>query len=425
MSIVPPTVRKYVAPLIADDLFQDGSILIVAAFLTGFLNYLYQVLMGRMLGPEQYGVFGALFALSYLLLLVSRGVQLCTTRYVSRLDDQERAQFLRGFGARVAGLMVLLFIVLGAASPALAQTLRISDPMLIVVVGITLLFGPVNAVNFGALRGLQYFRAMGGGQVAVALVKLATGVAFVLFGFGVYGAVGGPAIAVAVVCLAMLYYLRSWFRADESYSSYGDVYRYVGPSLLVAFCMTIPTNADVILVKHLFTSVQTGLYTAVSVFGKVLIFLPAGITGALFPKAAKRGETRALLHRGLLYTGVLAGCGALVLMIAPRLALNVLYGQTYASAAPVLRWYAPAITAFSLCVVLLNYALAVDEHRFVKAFTALTLLEVGLAYVFGTSALRIAQVLLVVNLVGFVGGYLLFFAPSGTEGDQSGGRWST
>lgn len=423
MSVVPSTVRKAIAPLISDDLFQDSSILIVAAFLTGFLNYVYQVAMGRLLGPEQYGVFGALFALSYLLLLFSRGIQLCTTRYVSQLSDSRRARFLRGFGVRVAALMILLFVGLGVASPAMAETLNIADPMLVVIVGISLVFGPINAVNFGALRGLQHFRVMGGGQIAVAVVKLGVGLGMVALGWGVYGAVGGPAIAVALVCLAMLYYLRSWFRADGTFSDYSGVYQYVGPSLLVALCMTIPTNADVILVKHLFSSAQAGLYTAVSVFGKVLIFLPAGITGALFPKAASGGETRPLLHRGLLYTAILAGAGTLVLVVAPRFSLGLLYGQTYVSAAPVLRWYALAIAVFSLCVVMLNYALAVDDLRFVKAFTALTVVEVVLAYVFGSSALAIAQVLLVCNVVGFVGGYLLFFSTPPSEEDGTAGGW--
>lgn len=410
MSFELPTPRRLLSRLRADDLLQDGSILIVASLFTGVVNYAYQVLMGRFLGPEQYGVFGALFALSYMLLVFSRGVQLCSTKYVSTLSTGRMAGFLRGFGLRISAVMIVLFGALWLAAPAIARTLKIADPLLVVLVCVTLLFGPVNAITFGALRGLQHFRVFGGIQVGRALLKLGIGIGLVLLGFGTYGAVGGPVIGVAAAFFVSVIYLRRWFLADGSFSAYGEVYRFAAPSLLVAFCMTVPTNADVVVVKQLFAPVTAGLYTAVSVFGKVLIFLPLGITGALFPKAASRGESRPLLVRALFYTAVLAFGAALVLVAVPRLALGVLYGGTYAAAAPVLRWYVLAIGAFSLCTVLLNYSLAVDDLRFVKAFTALTVAGIGLFYLFGSSPLRIAQVMLAVNAVGFVGGYLLFFS---------------
>lgn len=402
-----------------DDLARDGSILVVATLVGGGIQYLYHLLMGRLLGPEQYGVFGSLFALSYLLLIISWAVAFVATKYVSGLSGAERAGFLRGLGLRVGLLTAALFVGLVVASPAIAAFLRIANPGLVVFLGLTVLLGPLNAMNKGALRGFERFVTVGSVKIGYSLTKLFVGVGLVVVGFGVFGAIAGIVVAMALAVMVVGVMLKRWYLTDESYGGFDGVYRFALPSLLVAFCLTVPTNADVVIVKHLFTAHQTGLYTSVSVFGKVLVFLPLGIAGAMFPKVAKQetnGEaTIDLLHRGLLFTGVLVFGAAAVLAAFPGMFLGVLYGEAYVGAASLLRWYAPAMAAFSLCVVMLQYSLAVDDHRFIKTFTVLTVAEIGLLYLVGETAWHLVVVLLVVNTVAAGIGWLQLRARAGGD----------
>ena len=66
--------RARLNAILGDSLFRDSSVLIAATLVGGGLNYAYQVLMGRLLGPEQYGVFGSLFGLFYMIMILSIGV---------------------------------------------------------------------------------------------------------------------------------------------------------------------------------------------------------------------------------------------------------------------------------------------------------------------------------------------------------------
>lgn len=404
-------IKTVFSTLLSDGLFRDGSILVFAAVIAGGVNYLYQIVMGRLLGPVDYGVFGSLFALSYLLLIISAGIGYCSTKFVSDTSGAERVGFVRGLGLRVALLTATLFAALVIAAPYLAAFLHIGDPTLVVIMGLTLLFGPLYAVNRGTMRGLEDFIAMGSLGIGNAVLKFAAGIILVLLGYGVYGAIGGPAVAAVLTVAAAGYYLRRLYLGSGSFDRYSSVYRYAVPSLLVAFCFTVPTNADVVLVKHLFSAHQAGLYTSVSVFGKLLIFLPGGISSALFPKVAKResnGELGSdLLRRSLLYVGGLVGIVSVVLMLFPELFIGVLYGQSYVEAAAVLRWYIPAIAAFSMCVVMLNYSLAANDLRFVKAFTVMTVAEIGLLYLFGSSVFQMVAVLFVINTAGALLGWFI------------------
>lgn len=419
MASEAPVLARARTLVLGDELARDGSILVLASLLGGGVNYLYQVLVGRLLGPEQYGVFGSLFALSYLLLILSWGVAFVSTKYVSELVGAERAGFMRGTFLRVGVLTGALFLGLAAASPLVAGFLRLADPLLVVLVGLTVLVGPLNAVNRGALRGLERFVTLGSVQVGTAAVKLLVGVGLVLVGFGVFGAIAGIVVATLLSLTAVGVLLRRWYLSGGSYGGFDGVYRFALPSLLVAFCFTVPTNADVVIVKHLFSAHQAGLYTSVSVFGKVLVFLPVGIAGAMFPKAAKReteGEaTMGLLRRALLYTGLLAGGAAAVLVVLPDLFLGLLYGGAYVGAAGLLRWYAPAMAAFSLCVVMLQYSLAVDDLRFVRAFAVMTVVEIGLLYLVGASPWHLVAVLLLVNGAAAAVGWLLLGPMAGDQ----------
>ena len=60
----------------------------IASTLAGALSYLYQVYMGRALGPEDYGVFGALFAIFYMIAVISQTLGTTATSFVSRFKGE-------------------------------------------------------------------------------------------------------------------------------------------------------------------------------------------------------------------------------------------------------------------------------------------------------------------------------------------------
>src|SRR3989344_4146763 len=48
-------------------LLHHSLIILAGAMIVNLLNYAYQLVMGRLLGPEEYGVLGALFSLIYII----------------------------------------------------------------------------------------------------------------------------------------------------------------------------------------------------------------------------------------------------------------------------------------------------------------------------------------------------------------------
>ncbi|WP_255197777.1 oligosaccharide flippase family protein [Halorarius litoreus] len=398
----------------ADELLHHGGLMAAATVLAGAFNYGFQVFVGRALGAEQYGVFGALFALFYLLHVVGRGVRFSASRFAAELDGpHDRAAFYRGFLGRSVVLGGVSFVALVAASPAITAFFGIESTLPVVAVAAAIAIELVLTANQGTLQGLQQFAALGGFKVVQAGVKLGLGVALVLAGFGLYGAFGAVALGSLVVLVASTAYLH-WRlgRASAATTSfeYRRAYRYVFPAALAGFCLTVPANADVVLVTHFFPAADAGYYTAASVLGKVLVFLPMGISTALFPKvtadhaAAATDQLDDLFDRALAYAALVGVVGATVYWFAAEPVLRVVFGADYLAAAPLVRWYGLAVLAVVLAVIVLNFQLARDRMGFVYLFAAGSVLELALIWVFHASMVQVVQLVLAANAVLFLAG---------------------
>ncbi|WP_158058213.1 lipopolysaccharide biosynthesis protein [Halorussus halophilus] len=421
------TVTALRGALRADDLLRHGGLMSAATVLIGGLNYLYQVFVGRALGPEQYGVFGAAFALLYLVNVLGTGVRFSSSRFVAELDGERGALGTNGsVGAFVTGLQLratafgaVVFGGLALASGPVASFVGLGDPTLVVLVALNGFGVLVLRANLGALQGLQRFGALAGYRLSLAVLKLAAAVALVAAGYAAAGALGAVVLAV----LALLVVTTAWIHAQFEGGlravpdrlrghdfDYRRAYRYAPAATLAGFCLTVPATADVIVVKHFFTDHQAGLYTAASVLGKVLVFLPTGITSALFPKVshdrADDQRLHGLLDRALAYSAAVAGAGALAYWVAPRFLLALVFGPAYVEAAPLLRWYGLAIVAAVLAIVVLNFQLARDRNRFVYVFTAASCVEILLLWRFHASMIQVVQVMVVTNALLFAYGYV-------------------
>lgn len=398
-----------------DDLLHHGGIMAVATIASGGCNYAYQVFVGRSLGPEQYGVFGALFALFYLANVLGRGIRFSASRYAAEFDDRHHslAPFYRGLLVRSLLFSVLVFAGLAAASPAVGGFLGVESPWLVLLAVASVPVGLTLTANQGAMQGLQWFAPLGGYKVLLAVVKLGLGVLLVVAGYGVYGAFGAVVLATLFVLVASTVHVRTRLPPADSAATrieYHRAYRYVPPAVLAGFCLTVPGTVDVIVAQHAFAGREAGLYTAVSVLGKILVFLPLGICAALFPKVshthvvADRDRLNGLLRRALLYAGGIAATGALLYALVPALILDGFFGAAYVAGAPLLQWYGVAVFAFALASVLLNFELARDRMRYVYVFTGGSVVEIGLLWAAQDTLVGMAQVVLLVNTALFAYG---------------------
>jgi O-antigen/teichoic acid export membrane protein len=409
----PRSLIRRVIPL-HDDFVKQSSIVFSASMIANICNYIYQIFVGRTLGPEAYGVFGALFAIFYLIGVftgaIQAGVGLFVSQFKANGEEDRINSFLRQLIIKSIMLGIAGFLIFALISPWIAAFLNIDSTWEIVIIGTVFLFTFLLPVTTGALQGLQHFKAMSAQNIISTGGKLAFGIILVVIGFGVYGALGAVTLGSFAGTIYCLYVIRARLRkgAIGSSHNFSELYRYSGLTLLVVFCLNVPSNLDVILVKHFLSNYDAGLYVSASVLGKIVLFMSGAIAVVLFPKVAElythNQDTRPILNRSLLLTGALSGIVTAGLILFPGI-VGVLFGKAYLDAKTITIVYAIMMFAFSLTTVIAQYSLAIRNLRFAYLLLAVTVLEMAGVWFIHGSVLEVAGMLMGMNILLSIASY--------------------
>jgi glycosyltransferase involved in cell wall biosynthesis/O-antigen/teichoic acid export membrane protein len=376
-------------------------LLIATAVLNGS-NYLFHIVISRMLGPRDYGALASLLGTVLVISVPAGVVQTVVAKRVSVAsfgDRRARDRFVRtamkGVG-RVALLAVGLGVVL---SPLLAGFLRVD-------VGAVLLLAPyvllslLAAVAFGALQGELRFVSLSAVSVAGVAVRVLSGILLVRMGAGSTGAIAATVLAqLAVVAISMqlIHLRRGWWRERGTLEGLrGELG--LATSALATFWLL--AEIDIVLARHFLSATEGGIYSAAGFLARSLLFLPGAVSVVALPRfaAAHAGgsDVRRWLHAALRINAFLLVLAFPVLVLLRRLAVDVTYGPGFGAAADLLPLLAAGMMLLALINVLVYFHIAIGSHaaRIVAAGVVLEVIGVALAhgstYQIGTVTLVVA-----------------------------------
>ena len=185
-----------------------------------------------------------------------------------------------------------------------------------------------------------------------------------------------------------------------------ELYSYSIPLIFMITSLTCFYSIDVWLVKHYFTAEEAGLYSAVSLIGKIIFFCSLSISQVMFPKASELHES-GKSSKSLLYKSV----GIILLFIIPMLALyfifpnfiiNVLYGADYLYIAPLVGWFGLFIALTSLVYLISFYKVSVNHKLFIIILWVFNILQIVGIVLFHNSLAEVVKVLIITMFLLFV-----------------------
>lgn len=373
---------------------------------TNALNYAYLVGMGLLLGTERYGLFGALFGLVYLVSALGNTVQVAVARHIAFCQAAQggplaRQQVVRAFlpSASLATVVGLAFLAL---SPVLAQAFHSTlEPLLWTSLAIAL--SVLVPAGYGVLQGTQRFAWLGASLLVAALFRIMAGSALVLVDWGPSGALAGVAIGYTASGLVALLAGASEARSERPARAAATSVQSLAAILVASIAIAVPTSLDVALVKHFFPPLEAGMFTAVAVLGRVVLFVPLAVSFITLPKVAARVsrgvDPSPLLWSSLAQTGILAGgAAALLVLLTAGFGWSPVGADISGAITPLL-WYLPAMVAFALVVPSVYYRIGCDNATIVFALLVPGIIaQAVLVALFHGSLTTVAQVMFVVNI---------------------------
>jgi O-antigen/teichoic acid export membrane protein len=311
-----------------------------------------------------------------------------------------------------AGVGLALLTVL--AGPGLVLFLHLDSAVPVVWLALALAPTPLLFAVQGLLQGRERFGALAAVMLAGAGVKLAAGLALVVAGLGVNGAMAGVAAGALLASLAGLRLaapvptegvdnrtrpgppwatlpLRGasnreagfWraARARQAAATRGEAgwFREVGTATAGLFGLFLLANVDVLLARHYLDRAAAGRYALGAVVAKIAFWAPQFVVTVVFPRLVGAADPRRLLAGSALLIAGFGGLLAGVLALADRVGLIVpLLGGGYAGLGPLLPLFAAFGTALALVQLLLFEGIATRDRRVGRAVAVALVVEIAL-----------------------------------------------
>ncbi|MBU1000860.1 oligosaccharide flippase family protein, partial [Patescibacteria group bacterium] len=181
--------KKYIKKIVMHPLFSGSAIMVLGSNSVSFINYLYHLVMGRMLGPVGYGELASLIALIGLVGIIPGSVSLVIIKQVSSVKDEHEINNLVGWlRTKIFLASVIFSISILIVSPFIASFLNINNTYYLIFIAISFLFSLQAGLFRAILQGLLKFKEMVFSMLIENGAKFILSIFLVYLGFQVGGA---------------------------------------------------------------------------------------------------------------------------------------------------------------------------------------------------------------------------------------------
>jgi len=345
-------------------LLKNSFVIVLGIMFSAIFNYLFHIYVGRALGPAEYGVFGVLLALYFILSLPANGINNTTVKYAAKFNSEKQLGKIETLRSKLIGLSliygIIVLIGLFLFSTFILEYLKIDSLFSLVYVGIMLICGMLLFVYRGILQGTKKYRFYSVNLILESVARLILVVTLIIFGLKSGGAILSYALAYFVSFLLIVSYIQRKSTKKEKIDV-KPIYQFFLLVLVINLIIQGIINVPTILIKHFMTAEFTGFWTAALTLAKVGLYIVTGISLVMFAEVAghkNKRDQKKIFKKAFLLTLIGTVGIAIIFWVWGGLIIRTLYGAEFMGAIQILKWMGLAVIGISLLQLWLNYILA-------------------------------------------------------------------
>ncbi|WP_226294088.1 oligosaccharide flippase family protein [Aquimarina algicola] len=399
---------------ILQKLSAEQKFMISVIFVNGG-NYLYNLILGRVLGPKEFADAALLITFLLVLSFVAMTFQLSTAKFTVLFDHIIFKNFINiiyKYATIIGSVFGILLIVLSTLFQDFFNT---QSYQMFIVFGIGIPIYFIMSVNRGIFQGNKKFVSLSityQGEMLSRLIITILLIYLIDIPSSILIALG---ISISFL-FGLLPFESSDIEITKKHTLPSAKSRYVMRFfLLTAFyelTQIIINNSDILMVKHYFDAYQAGLYASLALIGRVVYFVAWMFVMLLLPKVVekqKEGQPHtSILFKYVAYIMVLSVSIVTTCYFFPEFVINIMFGDQYISIAPLLWKYAIATSTFAISNIFAYYFLSLDQYIPVLISAVLGISQIILIIFFHDTLAQVVimQIIAMVVLLVF---QLLFF----------------
>lgn len=367
-----------------NSVLKGGIILFLGMNMVNLGNYLFNLLMGRMLGPSEYGGLMALMAILAIASVPAGTLQTAATKFSSMFQAKNETGKINFLLKYLINKTILLAIFVGiillSSSLFLDKFLHLESKIPLIILAASSIFVFLLPINRGILQGIQNFKGLSINLVSEPALKIILGFILVAVGLKLNGAILSFLFAGTLVYFLSFYFLKSILRSQPQPFPTKHFWTYSLPTLVVLLLMNCLTFIDLIVVKHYFPPNEAGLYSGLSTIAKIVLYFSSPFIASMFPKISElyvKGEKHYfVLTQTLIIVTLLSTLVMSFFVLFPSFSIKLFFGNQYLSASPFLGELAIAMLILTLINVFVYYYLAIGQLKFIYVLIFFVALEI-------------------------------------------------
>lgn len=332
-------------------------------------NYLYNLILGRVLGPTQFADAAVLITFLLVLSFIAMTFQLVTAKFSVLFENELFKNFIAKVYKQAFWVGLFLGILIIAFASNLQAIFNTTSSTMFVIFGCGVPLYFLMSVNRGAFQGKKAYKSLSITYQGEMLSRLLVTLGIIL----VFNIKTSAVIAIGIL-ISFVFGLFPFKAKQISFKKSEPLETTYSKQIKNFFLLTafyeltqiIINNSDILLVKHYFESYEAGLYASLALIGRIVYFIAWMFVMLLLPAVVelkKEGkETASILFK---YVGYIAGISIIIVLgclLLPELIINILFGEQYLAMAPLLWKYAIATSMFAISNIFAYYYLSLDKY---------------------------------------------------------------
>lgn len=390
MIAISLTSKKRISP---EQLFMISVLLVNGG------NYLYNLILGRFLGPEKFADAAVMITFLLVLSFIAMTFQLVTAKFSVLFENDIFRVFLSKIYKNAALVGVLLGLVVVFFSAELQSFFKTSSSNMFLVFGLGIPFYFLMSVNRGVFQGKKELTSL---SITYQLEMLSRLV--ITFGLLYFLEIETSVLISLGIFLSFIFGLFPFKIKNSSLFNRLKLEKYQSKMVRNFFLITafyeltqiIINNSDILLVKHYFSSYEAGLYASLALIGRVVYFIAWMFVMLLLPKVVKLKKngkpTLPILLKYVGYIFIISFLIVLACFLFPNLIIRILFGEGYLHISQLLWKYAFATGIFAISNIFAYYYLSLDKYVPVILSGVFGMLQILLIVLFHTSLEQVVHV---------------------------------
>lgn len=386
-------------------LLQASTILFMLNISASALNYLCQLVMARTLSVESYGTINTIFSFMMIIAVPGTTLTMIVAKYYAG-NAFDRVGYLKKQLQVVLVLTVAVFVILVVARNQLCRVLKINDGFVVSMAIILAALGYFQPLFSGVFSGNKLFVLVGIYSLFIPLCKMVA-----IGGACIYSNVDKTRLYIVLIIMVIGTLTTAAYGHNKSKRIIGIEHaeKVIGEklykrddinALILNLSLMLYMNIDLLAVRYYGSDTESGLYSSVLLFGRIIYYFATTLGTILLPSVASNVSDeirKKTLNKTLILMIVFALVCMLPINIFKEFFIRVLYGVNYISAASYMIYVSIISLSLSIYTIMVNYVVGVGRTKLTTRI--MVIVDLVLLYV----VWLVHDVNLLLMLIGLIG----------------------